>query len=259
MKTPTISFIGSGHVAFHLATLFSQVGCPITQIWSRQLPHAQRLASLVSAEPLADLHQIDSSSDIFILAINDDAIPEVASQLHLGDKLLIHTAGSVSINTLSCATSHYGCLWPVQSLVADKPVDYSMLPFCIEGCYPEVEDSIANLVALTNCPCYRINGEQRRWAHLFAAIVSNFGNALNAIAQTELTSRGINFDLLRPLIAATAQKATADNLWQLQTGPARRHDQSTINAHLALLSDQPQLQDIYRAITRAIQSNCPPR
>jgi hypothetical protein len=39
----------------------------------------------------------------------------------------------------------------------------------------------------------------------------------------------------------------------LQTGPAIRHDEGTVERHLALLKAHPEWQDLYQAMTRSIQ------
>lgn len=257
MNRLTVSILGAGNVGCHLATALSMAGYTIAQVWSRQFAHASQLAQQVGARPLSDLQQLDTTSDLYILSVSDDAIPTVANCLHLGNHLLVHTAGSVSIDTLQAASTRYGVIWPVQSLVAHCSTDYSQIPFCIEGCSPEAESDIASVVASISPHCYHLDGEQRRWAHLFASMVSNFGNALNAIAQSETSRRGIDFDLLRPLIAATAGKATDNNLWQLQTGPAVRHDSATIQSHRTLLSGNPQLCSLYDIFTNLIQTYCP--
>ena len=65
----------------------------------------------------------------------------------------------------------------------------------------------------------------------------------------------MDFDLLKPLIATTVQKAmdVADPA-TVQTGPAVRGDWSTTNRHLAYLQKfDPEWIDIYRHITEQIR------
>ncbi|MBR1792193.1 MAG: DUF2520 domain-containing protein [Bacteroidales bacterium] len=257
MEFPTLTFIGAGNVATHYAKAFFQAGCRVSQVWSRNQSHADVLASQVNATPISDLKCLCLDDvDVFFLAVRDDAIETIVSQLRLNDRLLLHTAGSVSMRPLSCATSRYGVLWPVQSLVASAQVDYREMPLCYEGCTAEVDSTIASLGSLISSQCYRLDEEQRRWAHLYACVVSNFGNALNAVAQTELSARGVDFSLLRPLVAATAQKAWSEDVWRQQTGAALRRDVSTMEAHRRLLSSRPELLRMYDCMTEVIQSYC---
>ena len=62
----------------------------------------------------------------------------------------------------------------------------------------------------------------------------------------------LGFDLIRSLIAETAAKVQAHLPAEVQTGPAIRKDEITIQKHLELLKDQPQFQEIYRLLSQSI-------
>jgi predicted short-subunit dehydrogenase-like oxidoreductase (DUF2520 family) len=53
------------------------------------------------------------------------------------------------------------------------------------------------------------------------------------------------------LIAETANKVRLLSPADAQTGPAKRHDTNTIEAHLAFLKDE-NLQNIYKILTQSI-------
>ena len=59
-------------------------------------------------------------------------------------------------------------------------------------------------------------------------------------------------DLLHPLLQETFYKLKALNAFQAQTGPARRRDQVTQQAHLSLLTD-PLQRELYKIISESIQ------
>jgi predicted short-subunit dehydrogenase-like oxidoreductase (DUF2520 family) len=65
----------------------------------------------------------------------------------------------------------------------------------------------------------------------------------------------LDFDLLKPLIRETADKVTYMDPEHAQTGPAIRGDQVTMDKHLALLADTPELQEFYRLISSSIQQS----
>ena len=44
-------------------------------------------------------------------------------------------------------------------------------------------------------------------------------------------------------------------LWEQQTGPARRHDQKTLDAQRRLLADDPKMLQLYDMMTEIIQSH----
>ncbi|HET7361161.1 MAG TPA: DUF2520 domain-containing protein, partial [Salinimicrobium sp.] len=62
------------------------------------------------------------------------------------------------------------------------------------------------------------------------------------------------FEILQPLIQETAEKVKASSPEKMQTGPAVRNDQTTINAHLNLLSS-PEEKEIYTLLTKAIRTS----
>ena len=133
-------------------------------------------------------------------------------------------------------------------------MDYAALPLCIEGSSPETENEIATLCASVSGNIHRLDYLQRRWAHLAAVMVNNFGNALNALAQDLMTSHNIDFAILRPLAEGTVRKMDYGPLWPQQTGPAIRHDQKTINAQRRLLANNPHLLQLYNLMTEIIQT-----
>jgi hypothetical protein len=72
-------------------------------------------------------------------------------------------------------------------------------------------------------------------------------------AAGEIAARaGISFDLLVPLVQETVAKALEIGPGSSQTGPAIRNDHVTIKRHIELLSFSPELQVLYREISRSI-------
>ena len=58
----------------------------------------------------------------------------------------------------------------------------------------------------------------------------------------------------RPLIEETEKKAHVLSPREAQTGPAVRYDEKIINKHLELLSNEPQMQEIYQLISKSIHN-----
>ena len=249
----TITIIGSGNVATHLAKALHAAGHQIVQIWSREYDHAEALANQVFAEPIDQLNLLYPTADVYILAVTDDALFDLALDLRLRDALVLHTAGSVSLRVLQPISRKNGVIWSPQTFIRDIPMDYSQLPFCIEGSSPEVEEAIRDLLQPVSQHIFRVDTDQRQWLHLAAVMTNNFGNAINALAQDILQQHNIPFEILHPLITMTAEKIKQGGLWQQQTGPARRRDQKTIDNQRRLIADDEQLLKIYDLLTETIQ------
>lgn len=250
----SISIIGSGNVATHLALALHNAGHTIWQVLSLEFDHAALLASRVEAQPINKVNLLDDHSDSYLLAVNDDALYDLALDLHLPDALVLHTSGSTPATVLKPISRRFGVVWSPQTFVRDIAMDYSRLPLCIEGCNEKTESEIEALVASISGNIHHLDFEQRRWAHLAAVMVNNFGNALNALAQETTENHGIDFSILRPLAEMTVKKMDYGNLWAQQTGPARRHDQKTLDTQRRLLADNPQMLQLYDLMTEIIQS-----
>ena len=259
MKKTNISIVGSGNVATHLALALHAAGHTIRQVLSRQYDHAALLARRVGATPIVGAARLDDKADVYLLAVNDDALYDLALDLpSLADKLFLHTSGSTPADVLKRLSRHYGVVWSPQTFVRDIAMDYSRLPLCIEGNTPATEARIEELFSSVSNNIYHLNFEQRRWAHLSAVFVSNFGNAINALAQEIAFNHGIEFSMLRTLAESTVKKMDYGTLWPQQTGPAARHDQKTIDAQRRLLADDPRLLQLYDLMTDLIQSHDEP-
>src|SRR5205085_6584155 len=83
--------------------------------------------------------------------------------------------------------------------------------------------------------------DERSKMHVAAVLVSNFTNHLYTLAEDYCKKEGLDFRQLIPLIEETAKRLKMISPANTQTGPAIRHDEPTIQQHLALLENYPQL------------------
>ena len=247
-----ITIIGSGNVATHLAAAFKNAGHRIVQVYSRNMQHAALLAYHVKAEPLDDLIQIDPETDIFVIAVKDDAIGVIAEQLALHQKLMVHTSGATDLYALLAFADNVGVFYPLQTFSKTREVNFRNVPICIEANDENIAKELRELAQTVSNSVYDIDSKQRRILHLAAVFANNFPNYLYTIAQQILTQQGLDIDLIRPLILETAEKIQTGLPAAMQTGPAIRHDQNTMDKHLKLLQDDPGLQQLYTLLSQGI-------
>lgn len=246
-----ISIIGSGNAATVLGRLLIQAGFIIEEIVSKNKMHALQLAKELNASAVEHISGISKNSDVYIIAVTDDAIKLVGNELYVGDKIVVHTCGSVSINILQNTSNNYGVLYPLQSL--HKEIDYKpAIPFLIDANNEETKNAIIKLAASISKNVIVANDEQRMQYHLSAIIVSNFTNHLFALTKEYCLANSIEFSLLFPLIEETVKRLHNYEPGETQTGPAVRNDQSTIQKHLMLLKDYPQMQTVYEMMSNSI-------
>lgn len=250
-----ITVIGSGNVATHLAAAFKNAGHNISQVYSRELQNAALLAYHVKAEPVDDLNQISSETDIFIIAVKDDAINTVAQALAKHQRLIVHTSGATELSALLKFTFKAGVFYPLQTLSKNKEVDFLTVPMCIEGADNDITNELVLLAQTISNKVYHVNSAQRKSLHLAAVFACNFSNYLYGVAQQLLEKQNLEFDLLRPLILETAQKVQGCLPAEMQTGPAVRKDEKTMMDHLEMLNDMPVLQSMYRTLSQEIIKN----
>ena len=248
-----ITFIGSGNVATHLALAMFGRGHLVEQVYSRSMDHAALLASRVEAKPIDDLTQLNDKANIYIIAVADDALAEVAAGIRVNDALVLHTSGASPIDVLKDCSSRYGVLWAPQTFVRDVALEYGELPFCIEGNDILTENYIAEFIGMISPHIYRTGLSQRRYLHLSAVFVNNFSNALYAMAQQICAEHNVPFEILHPLALTTAKKLVWGDVRYQLTGPAVRNDMGTINAHREMLAGNDELLDLYDRLTAYVK------
>lgn len=247
-----ITIIGAGNVGTHLAKRLFECKHEIIQVFSRNREKAQELAKTVNASPIIELHHLKLNADLYILAVKDDAIEEVARQIPFRDKLVVHTSGAKSSEIFQPYFDHFGVFYPLQTFSINKEADFEKLPICV---YANSKSSIQTLQSLANSICpniYTIDDEQRATLHVCAVMVNNFTNFMYVMAEDILKQEQLSLDILRPLIEETVLKISKHPAEAMQTGPARRNDLQTIEQHLIFLRHYPDYQKLYQDLSASI-------
>ncbi len=251
-----ISLIGAGNVGTQLGLAFHGAGHEIIQVYSRNPDRALLLANQISSQAISDLRSMDTSAELVILAVHDDAVSIVFDliQARLPEALIVHTAGSLMVDVFK-GHLRYGVIWPVQTLSTTGRIDMRTVPFAIAGNTTETTEALMKLTKTISDEVYHTTDEQRAFLHVAATFASNFSNHMYALSQQITDAHGIPFDILKPLIQETAKKIERMSPVEAQTGAAVRNDKGTILTHLVLLKDRPDLQEIYHLITQSIRTS----
>lgn len=247
-----IAFAGSGNVAWHLAKALMQRGYNITSIWSREFYNAATLADTCGAKALKDIAGLREGTDMIIIAVADNAIEAVTQRITDFDGIVVHTAGSVSIDVLKNNFKNCGVFYPLQTFSKETPVDFEEVPFFIESTTDEVLIVIRQLATSLSRKVYEANSEQRMLLHVAAVFAGNYSNLMFLLSNEILKNVNLPPDVLYPLILETAMKATTNDPVKMQTGPARRHDTITIEKHISALASMPDYAELYRLLASLI-------
>jgi predicted short-subunit dehydrogenase-like oxidoreductase (DUF2520 family) len=248
-----VVMIGSGNLATQLALALHEKGIQVKQVFSLKIESARELAEKVNADYTNDLTGLCSDTDLYVIAIKDSAIQEVLENLSLNEnQLIVHTSGSVPMIILEGFTSNYGVFYPLQTFSKSRKVNFSDIPICIEANHPSNIVKLEELGKKLSNSVNQINSDERKTLHLAAVFTNNFVNHFYSIGADILHDKKLDFELLKPLIRETAAKIESMNPAEAQTGPAKRNDQSIINAQLKMLHDMPEFQKIYSFVTESI-------
>ena len=250
-----VVIIGSGNVAQHLIAAFQNTQIlgsevELIQVYSRQ---KASVSHLVDLEQITNDLDTLAEADLYIIAVSDDAIGAISSQLPFKNRLVVHTSGSVPLHALD-EDNRKGVFYPLQTFTKNKAVDFKIIPICLESENATDYQLLDKVAKSISEKVFAINSEQRKALHVAAVFVNNFTNHLYQIGQEICQEHQVPFEILKPLIAETANKIMVLSPEEAQTGPAKRNDTATIEAHEAFLSQANHL-NIYKTLTQSILEN----
>ncbi|MBN2663131.1 MAG: DUF2520 domain-containing protein [Bacteroidales bacterium] len=246
-----VIIIGAGNVGTNLALAFFNNGIKVEQIISRNIKNAKMLAKKTNAG-FSDNFEKLKEADLYFICTPDRIIDEICDIKNIHDKFIAHTAGSININILHKCSKHYGVFYPLQTFNKFDLVDFSNIPICIEASDSETQSILLNIGNIISKKIYLINSEQRLKLHVAAVFTNNFVNHIMALTNNFIEEEIINKDILEPLLIKTFENILTKNPNKIQTGPAKRNDQVTIQKHINTLKKHLELQNLYSCITNSI-------
>ena len=259
-----VALIGTGNVAYHLALALEKANFAVIEIYSRTLSKALHLSTLMyHAEASDSLDFSESEAEVFFLAVSDDAIEEVCSKIVLPENAIIaHTSGTRPLSDLVRFMDIYhdlpvrcGVFYPLMTFTTGKKVNIEEVPFCIEADDSLAENILVKMAQKLSQTVYLVSSSERQVLHIAAVFACNFTNHLLALSKEIVENENLEFDLLKPLIKETMRKALAsEHPADVQTGPAIRGDQTTIDRQITYLASNPDLQKVYQVLTKSIQT-----
>ncbi len=228
-----IAIVGQGNVGWHL---------------SRMLKDKFELYEVNSRT----IDNFPDQCDLCIICVKDDSISEVANKIPKFGGILVHTSGSKSIELLEGVADRYGVFYPLQTFTKGKALNYSEIPFFLEGSDDEVLNQLKSVASVVSDKIYEANSDRRRRLHIASVFACNYVNHLWKIADDILCEDGISLDVLHPLIEETVNKIKHFRPSDAQTGPAVREDIAVLDAHINFLSNNLPLRDIYTLLAKSI-------
>ncbi len=244
-----VNIIGSGKVATHLALHLSNY-VEISQIWSRNILHANQLAERVKSKGIDSLSVLDHEADLNIIAVTDEALSEIADQLP-HECPVVHTSGSIGIEVFE-KFDNAGILYPLQTFSANRAVNFKEVPFLIESNSGTFESEIIRFCSnYFSSNIVKADSFKRAQIHLAAVITNNFYTQLLAEAKHILDDQEVDYHILEPLLKETISKSFMMNPTDALTGPAKRKDRQVLLQQMEKIKD-PKVKQVYRLMSEII-------
>lgn len=247
-----IVFLGAGNLATRLSEEFYKKGFSIVQVYSRTQNSARALAQKLQTNYTTSVQEILPDADMYFVALKDSAFEDVLPYTNFQNKLLVHCSGSMPMAALEKYSQNFGVLYPLQTFSKQRPVNFAEIPVFVEANSKENEGKLIKIAREISNSVSLLNSEKRLYLHIAAVFACNFVNHFYDQASEILKSQDIPFDVLKPLIAETAQKVEQLEPFHAQTGPAVRYDDNIISKHLDALESIPSAHELYKSISKSI-------
>lgn len=245
-----VFILGTGKLAHHLVQAFKNTNVHLVGIYGRDELKVNAFHKQYGLDSFSSLAKIPDYCDVYFLAVSDHAIESISNQIKVKG-LLVHCAGMLPISLLH-AQAHVGVFWPIQSFSEHISVDFKSIPICIEANSDENQRILESLADKISRNVYLMNQDQRQCLHVAAVFVNNFTNHLYSLMADFLQTKKLPFDLLKPIILETAKKIIQHDPRLTQTGPASRKDETSMDLHKKILTEYPDLLNIYNVLSQSI-------
>lgn len=255
LSPPKITVIGLGNLAWSLVPALQRVATVHQLIGRRHLASFQSAYQIpLCSDTIQDLH---SETDLVFLAVGDQAIPSLTAELAKLNRrncVYVHSSGSTSLDALSALGEQIGVFYPLQTFTKGRVKDFEEMPLFLEG-NPSVLSLLRPLAEAMSQQVYMLDSGNRLRLHLGGVMCSNFTNLLYRLTDDLIQSHSqLDFTIFEPLIREQIDKVFALGPAKSQTGPAIRGDERTMQKHLDLLEDAPEMQDLYAQMSRMIRA-----
>ena len=125
----SIAILGAGNVATHLFKAFNKAkNVNINQWYNRNI---ETIAPYKNDVDIIDDVTLLKEADVYIIAVSDDAVSNLAEQMPFENRLVVHTSGSVSVYDINKKQKR-GVFYPLQTFSKDAEIDFANVPICIE-------------------------------------------------------------------------------------------------------------------------------
>ncbi|MFC5552170.1 Rossmann-like and DUF2520 domain-containing protein [Massilia aerilata] len=265
---PTLNIVGAGHVGRALGRLFATRGVfAVQDVLTRSGGSAQAAAAFIGAGRSVDAIVALRPASVWMLAVSDDRIAEVAQQLAasvaMKDAVVFHCSGakaSAELEALRAAGAFVASVHPVRSFA-----DPAQVAAAFDGTFCGVEgdgQALALLVPAFEAIGARvvpIDASAKTVYHAASVFASNYLTTVLDAALRAYQAAGIPAaaarELARPLATETLANVFRLGPEMALSGPIARGDTATVARQQAALSAwDPATGTLYEALASATRT-----
>jgi len=256
---PAIGIVGAGAVGTALGVALARAGWPVVAVASRDAGRRARFRDLVGpgVRAFAEATAVLDEAELVILAVPDDALPELAGELRLySGQALVHTSGALGAEVLEPAMAAGTQVGSFHPLVSFADLERSIEALRGATVAVEGDDELAHLLgrlaeSVGATPVRLAPGTKPAYHAAAVLAAGGFIALLDAIAEL---GRVVGLDepgslaVFGRLTEQTMANARALGIRAALTGPMTRGDVGTLRRHLEVLAaSAPDVLPLYRA------------
>jgi len=265
---PTLNIVGAGHVGRALGRLFATRGVfAVQDVLTRSSGSAQAAVAFIGAGRSVDAIEVLRPANVWMLAVSDDRIADIAQQLAasvaLKDAVVFHCSGakaSTELEALRAAGARVASVHPVRSFA-----DPAQVAAAFDGTFCGVEGDRQALALLV--PAFEaigarvvpIDASAKTVYHAASVFASNYLTTVLDAALRAYQAAGIPAEVARELARPLATETLA-NVFRLGpetalSGPIARGDTATVARQQAAVSAwDPAAGELYEALATATRA-----
>lgn len=245
-----IAIFGSGRAGGAIAIAASRSGHTITSIEGRNARSVSVLKSLVDV--------VAAVPDLRIVAVSDDAIPEVAAVIaEIADPVpTVHVSGAVPVDALAPIAAvgvQTGSMHPLQTLPDAQRgaarLDGAWMAITAED---PLRERLHDFAASLGCRPFDLGDDVKPLYHAAAAAAANYTLTTLDLSLALFEAAGVPFEAAHPLVEAIIANAFDLGPAGALTGPVARGDAATVARQLSAIRDRvPQAEQLFIDLTRS--------
>ncbi len=231
-----ISIIGPGRAGGAIAIAAVARGHRIVSVEGRSADSVTKLAAVLDVE--------EGRPDLRLIAVPDDSIAEVASQIASGGDATptVHISGAVGITALEPIGAlgvQIGSLHPLQTFPdAESGAAHLEGAWMAVTAQEPLRETLHDFATSLGCSPFDLGDDVKALYHAGATAAANFTLTTLDLSQALFVAAGVPFEAVRPLVEATVANAFDVGPGAALTGPVARGDVGTVAKQLGAIREQ---------------------